>query len=723
MSAAENRSVREIEMLRPRLRDGLRFSIQEQSGRRVCVIEDSHASRFHRVGIEEYNFLRALDGSRTMAAIVAQLARDGGGEAFTEGEALHMLRWLKDNHLLAVESARSGSDREHAERTLRWAATWLNPLVLKLPLARPDRFFTAIEPMLRPVLGGFGFFIWLAVVLIGAAHLLMDWPRFARGFEGIFSRDNWLWLFLVWAVLKIVHELSHGVFCKHFGAAVREIGAIFVVFVPMGYVDATASLGLPSKWRRIMVAAAGLYAEFFLAAIAAVVWSRTGDGALNTVAHNVIVTGTALTLFFNANPLMRFDGYFILGDLLEIPNLATRGRGWFGRAAGWLLLGARGQKPKPLITREDWIVAIYGVAAWLWQMLMIASLLVGASVALRGGGLLLAIVAAIGWTALPLWRFVESLASGVGSGGGRWRTLAVRGGIALAVIAAALFVPFHRSVSSPGVVELAETRVLRAECAGFVEKIHVSDGDAVGQGQLLVELRNDEATSNLSRSRIGLAQQELRSRVAYASGDVAAFQAEKSKVDALTKVVANHESYTATLQIRAPFAGRVTNRQLAQMAGAFFQPGDEMMQLGSVDGSEVKIAVSEEQEPHFRTAFQQPVKVRIAGRGGNFPATLTRVEARASRSLVHPALTAVAGGPLALRRTESDSSQEEKMTEQFELARPHFTAIARLDAAPGFSIGEMARVRFRSTRAVTAWSEAQRAVDRWLARYARDAAD
>lgn len=717
----ENRSVRETEMLRPRLRDGLRFSIQEQSGRRVCVIEDTHASRFHRVGLDEYTFFRALDGTRTLAAIVAQLARDGGGESFTEAEGLQMVRWLKDQHLLAVESARSGTDREHAERTLRSAATWLNPLVLKLPFARPDRFFTALEPLFRPVLGIAGFAIWLAVVLIGAAHVAMDWPRFTGGFEGIFARDNWLWLFLVWAVLKIVHELSHGIFCKHFGAAVREIGAIFVVFVPMGYVDATASLGLPSKWRRIMVSAAGLYAEFFLAAIAAIVWSRTGDGTLNTVAHNAIVTGTALTLFFNANPLMRFDGYYILGDLLEIPNLATRGRAWFTRAATWFLLGARAQKPKPLVTREDWIVAIYGIASWLWQLVMLAGLLVGASVALRGGGLLLAVVAAVGWTALPLWRFVESLATGVSASGGKWRTFALRGGIAAALIIGAFVVPFHRSVSSPGVVELADTRVLRAECAGFVETIHVSDGDAVAEGQLLVELRNDEATSNLARSRIDLAQQELRSRIAYTSGDVAAFQAEKSKVDALKTALANHESFVATMQIRAPFAGRVTNRALAQMKGNFLKAGDEVLQIGRADGCEVKIAVSEEQEPHFRKAVAQPVRIRIEGRSGDFPATLTRVEARASRALVHPALTAVAGGPLALRRSEAESDRTEKDGAQFELARPHFTAVAKLESADGFAIGEMARAKFRSTRAVTLWSEVQRAVDRWLEKYAERA--
>ncbi|HYR57058.1 MAG TPA: hypothetical protein VEO95_00445, partial [Chthoniobacteraceae bacterium] len=370
----ENRSVLEPEALRPRLRDGLRFSIQEQGGERVCVIEDRHAWRFHRVGLAEYRFIRALDGTRTVASILAQFARDSRGETFTEGEALQMLRWLKDNHLLAIESARSGENRDAAERSMLAAITWLNPLVAKVPLARPDRFFTVAERALRWALGGFGFAVWCAAVLAGAASIASDWPRFSRGFDGILARDNWLWLLVTWAVLKIAHELSHGLFCKHFGAAVREIGVIFVLFIPMGYVDASASLGLASKWRRIMVASAGIYAEFFIAALAAVFWARTPDGLAATIAHNAVFTGTVVTLLFNANPLMRFDGYYILGDLLGIPNLATGGRAWVREVVAWLLLGKRAHKPAPLRTREDWIVAAYGLAASCWQVLVFAGL-------------------------------------------------------------------------------------------------------------------------------------------------------------------------------------------------------------------------------------------------------------------------------------------------------------------------------------------------------------
>ena len=701
-------------MLRPRLRAGLRFSIQESGGQRACVIEDPHASRFHRVGLAEYRFFRALDGTQSMAAILARLARDGGGESFTEAEALQMVRWLKDNHLLAVESTRTTSDREHSDRAMQSAMTWLNPLFLKVPLARPDAFFSAAEPALRWALGGFGFAVWLVVVVTGAAHLGMDWPRFAGGFDGILARDNWLWLFLVWAGLKCAHEFSHGLFCKHYGAAVREVGVIFVLFVPMGYVDATASLGLASRWRRIMVACAGLYMEFFLAALAAVVWARTGPGTLHTVAQNAVVTGTFVTLLFNANPLMRFDGYFVLSELLDIPNLATRGRHWTQRALSWVVSGTRQLKPAGLSTREEWIVAAYGVAAMVWQVVVAAGLLVGASAMFKGGGLALAAVAALTWVAVPVWRFVAALGSSAGGGAARWLRFALRFAVLAGVPVAVLLVPFHRAVTSPGVVELADTQELRVECPGFVEKVLVRDGEMAVRGQVLLELRNDEAASSLARSRIDLAQQELRARMAYAHGEVSAFQAEEAKSQSLRTVIAVRESYLATMQIRAPMDGRVTNRKLAQMAGTFLATGDEALRIGRAAGSDVKIAVSQEDEPHWREAAGRPLRAKIEGRGGAFDAELVRLEPQATRELIDPALTALAGGPLALRRNDDPAAARGA---EYELAEPHFTATARLLAPEPLCPGELARVRFRSARTATLWSEWQSAFARWVKRY------
>ena len=713
-----NFSVRELESLRPRLRDGLHFSVQENDGGRVCVIEDPASSKFYRVGVDEYHFFRSLDGTQTVAAIVARLARDRSGETFTEHETLQMLRWLKDNHLLAVESDRATGATEESQRNWRSAAKWMNPLTIRIPLGRPDNFFAQAARWLRPFLGWAGFGVWLLVLFFAASRLGMEWGRFTRGFTGIIARDNWLWLGIVWIGLKVLHECGHGAFCRHFGARVREVGVIFVLFMPMGYVDATASLSLASKWRRIAVSCAGMYVELFVAAIAAIAWAALPDGPAASVLHNTIVMGSMVTIFFNANPLMRFDGYYIASDLLGIANLATRGRAWFMQALSWLLVGVKKLRPDPPASREEWIVALYGVATWAWGLVVFAGLMLGASVMFRGGGLLLAVVAGVAWIAMPVAAFARQIGGHLRSGSGGSIEIALRLAVALGLVALVFFSPYRKTVVARGVVEFGDTRFVRAECPGFVERIHVRNGDVVESGELLMELRNEEAASALMKARRELDAQELRARVAYTRGKVAEYQAEFARVEGLIKSVKENESYVATLQIRAPIAGRVTARQLDRMAGAYFQRGEEILRIGETQGREVKLAVGQDAEPHFKAAIHRRVTVRVDGRGEVFSARLERLDGNASRSLPHPALTALAGGPLPVQRVQdTDGAPQDR--ERHELTEPHFGATVRMASndASVLDDGELARVKFRSPEKVTLWRETRAAFARWMRKY------
>jgi putative peptide zinc metalloprotease protein len=720
--AQENLAVREAEGLRPKLRADLRFTVQEHSARRVCVIEDPSATRFFRIGLAEYHFLQSLDGSRTVAAVLALAARAKGGRGFSEAEALQVLHWAKENHLLHMESGRGGSERQDEAQAVQKAVSWLNPLIVRWPMGRPDRFFADAAMRLKPLLGWFGFALWLLAIFAGIAHIAPEWERFAHEASGLFARDNWIWLLLTWIGLKIFHESGHGIFCRHFGAPVREVGAIFVLFIPMGYVDATGSLGLASKWRRIVVALAGLYVELFLAALAAIVWARTESGTISTVAHNVVITGTVVTLFFNANPLMRFDGYFVLSDLVEIPNLAMRARQWILRRLGWLFSGV-GPGPRRPQSQEQWFIRAYGIAAWCWQILVLAGMIAAASVALRGGGLLLAVFTAILWLWSGVGRFLKQL----------WQTAATRpGGIfrlirrttAITALAAfALFFPWRATLSDPGVIELADAVVLRADCPGFVESIHITDGAEVAAGQVLVRLQNDEIAAQLEEARLRLQQQDLRARLAYTREDVSTFQAERARADALQSHVAEMERYLGTLEVRAPFAGRVTAHRLEQMHGAFFKAGDEILRLGRGDRSEVKIAVAQVEEPYFRAAVGRSVQVRIGGRGEVVPGQLVRVEARAARDIEHPALTAIGGGPLALRRkdqapaaSQRDQGEDSEL-QYYELAEPHFIATATLATDKLFNPGEPAWVRLRRAEGIPLWDRLRRKVEQWWDRH------
>lgn len=705
----ENFNVRETEGLKPQLRDGLHFSIREERDGPICLIEDSSGARFHRVGIIEYRFLRGLDGTRTVATLLAELARTGGEDALTEHEALQVIDWARQQHLLSLDSGRTGSAKEEDEQMFRRAATWLNPLIVRVPLGRPDAIFARLAPRLSWIFGWGGAVLWALTLIAAAAHLGPEWRRFMRGFDGILSRDNWLYIFIAFAGLKLVHEFSHGLWCRHFGAPVREVGVMFILGLPMGYVDATASIGLDSKWRRIMVASAGLWIEFFLAAVAAIVWSYAGPGRLEDFAHTIVFFGTAVTLFFNANPLMRFDGYFILADLLEVPNLATRGRHWVQRAVGWLLVGAKELKPSAPRSREQWTVAIYGVAAWLWQFLVLGGLIAGATSLLRGGGLALAALAVVAWIGLPFWQFMTRLGKSLPGNGG---AVLLRVALAILLVLSVGFVRFHRVVSADGVLEYADTQILRVECPGFVEKVNVEDGAEVVEGQELVQLRNPEAESAVVRARLALEQEESRARIAYAREDVSTFQALQAKVASRRETLRQNEKYVQTMTIRAPISGRIAARRLHEVQGAFLPRGEEVLRIGRAKETDVKVAVTEEKEAHFRAALEGPVRVRVDGRNVTLGGTLTRMEARAGREIVLPALTALAGGPLGVRRVEQTRSGEPS----YELMDACFLATVRLKEKSPLFPGETATVKLTSRISVTPWEEIQRLVDRWWRR-------
>lgn len=710
----ENRLARDFESLRPRLRADLRFSLQDHSGERVCLIEDPVAAQFHRVGIREFLFIHALDGRRSIAEILADLARKRDQHGLSDQDARQILSWLRQQSLLVVNSAQAGAAKSVQRSGLAKASKWLNPLSLRVPLAHPDRFFTRLEPSLRWALGWPGFCVWLIVLTTAAVKISMDWPRFAEGYDGFLARDNWIGMLVVWVLLKCVHEFGHGLFCKHYGAAVREVGAIFVLFLPIGYVDATASLGLPSRRQRMMVAAAGLYVELFFAALAGILWSATAPGFWNTLAHNAVITGTVVTLFFNANPLMRFDGYFLLSEAVDIPNLATRGRTWWMRALTGLLTGAPQAWPKRPRTREEWFIAVYGVLAWCWQIVVIAGLIAAATVMLQGGGLLFAALATVLWLVLPIIRFGKNVAQIIGSRPTRWLNFAFRAAVLAAVAALILWLPSRRMVSAPAAVELAETTIVRADASGFVEKVHVHDGQEVRAGDLLVTLRNEQLTEELERSRWLERRQALKARVAYTKGEVAMYQAEQARLGAMQTALKERERFVASLEVRAPRDGQVQSRYLDRLAGRFFKHGGEILQVGRSDALDLRVAVAQSDENSFRAVLGQPVEVRVEGDGRVLTGRVSQVGAGASREPPHPALTALAGGPLSLRRQAGEEDRKSSSgAENYELAEPCFLAVVRVDGLLAKS-GQLAHIRFRSPHAEALGARFQAAVSRWF---------
>ena len=393
----------EISNVAPALRSDLSFTLQ-QHGEQICyLVEDEKNSRFYRIGIPEYTFISLLDGTTTIREAMAHTAAILGKDAFSERDAASICKWLVDCQLAHTEASgefdRLLTASEKAATQKRWQQ--YNPIMVRVPLFRPDHFLAAATQVLGWWVSWPAFFLWLTVIGLAIHQSLTHWTSMQASSMNILASGNLACILLFWCVLKLFHELSHGIACKKFGGHIREAGLLFIALAPIPYVDVTSSWRFASKWRRIFVSAAGMYTELFIAAVATFFWIHTDSPVVRQQSYNVMITASFITLIFNANPLMRFDGYYMLSDLLELPNLYGMGQQYTRYLGRRYLMGVKAKMPAwPL--RKALIVRVYGLAALLWRLVVCVSIFCAAATLFKGAGIVLAAAGLVLWVGSPI---------------------------------------------------------------------------------------------------------------------------------------------------------------------------------------------------------------------------------------------------------------------------------------------------------------------------------
>ena len=311
------------------LRRDLRFTLLTAGPKPLFVIEDPIRQKFFRIGRPEYLFFTHLDGRFSLAEAVARTNSQLQEEFFTTENLPTVINWLYGNQLLSTsneDQIKTLQDKHERERRHKDFSRF-NLISIKIPLFNPDRLLRRVFPILKWLTGPLFFSLaWLTILLAAALSLTPNWSQFLSQATSALSPGNLIFLWLAWLLLKIWHELFHALVCYRYGGKVNEAGVLFILFIPLTYVNATSSWGFVSRWQRIYAAAAGIYAEVFIAAAATLIWAGDMHSISGAIAHNIILVAGFSSLVFNANPLMRFDGYFILSDLIDIPNLYERGR-------------------------------------------------------------------------------------------------------------------------------------------------------------------------------------------------------------------------------------------------------------------------------------------------------------------------------------------------------------------------------------------------------------
>jgi putative peptide zinc metalloprotease protein len=357
-----------------RLRADLEAVPVEMSGATTWIIKDPLTLEHFQFSAAEYGLMEQLRRPVSIAALQQWFEREHAPQTITPPAVWDFLSRLHEAGLVISDAPGQAGEllaRRRRERTRYWATSWARLLAIRFRGIDPDAVLMTIHEQFRWLFSKTALTVALGLMLSALWLVLGHFAEFrARLPEltALVDARNLPWLLLAIGGVKVLHELGHGLACKHFGGEVRELGLMLLVFVPCLYCDVSDAWRLPSKRRRIAVTAAGVVVELVLASIATIVWWYAVPGVAQLVAMNVMIICSVNTLLVNGNPLMRYDGYFILSDLLETPNLWQRSREVLRRMAGnWLLASRVVSGPDPLIPpRHRLGLAVYAVLSKIY---------------------------------------------------------------------------------------------------------------------------------------------------------------------------------------------------------------------------------------------------------------------------------------------------------------------------------------------------------------------
>jgi len=657
------------------LRRDLRFTLLNSGPQPLFVIEDPIRQKFFRIGRPEYLFFTHLDGRFSLAEAVARTNSQLQEGFFTAENLPAVISWLYGNQLLSSsneDQIKTLQDKHERERRHKGFSR-LNLISIKIPLFNPDRLLQRIFPILKWLTGPLFFSAWLAILLAAVLSLSPNWSQFLGQATSALSPGNLIFLWLAWVLLKIWHELFHALVCYRYGGKVNEAGVLFILFIPLTYVNATSSWGFVSRWQRIYAAAAGIYAEVFIAAAATLVWAGDMHSISGAIAHNIILVAGFSSLVFNANPLMRFDGYFILSDLIDIPNLYERGRQFVSSLFSRLFYGEWTYVQFYTGGREVFL-RLYGIASWIWRILITVSLTLMASQMFHGIGLVVALVSGILWLGIPLYRMMQKLRHIRSNAPHQFRYFCWTAPIATVLgLSFLLLFSWSENLEVPAVVEYQRPIIVKAASPGFIQTMSIHSGMQVQEGDLLARLENPELRAELRQTSLQIAAIETEGRIRLHSDNISEYQALKEKLAALKEQESALAKEVGQLEIRASGAGTVVGERLDTLPGVYLQKGTEICWLVDEGKKILHTSAAQDDIEGFRGREGQRVLVEmpLSGQEAFFGKIMT-VAPQARQAIEQPAFSTTNGGPVAVRAADLKQDAEQDEIRGYEFFFPRF---------------------------------------------------
>ncbi|MBL8383651.1 MAG: PqqD family peptide modification chaperone [Burkholderiales bacterium] len=655
-------------------------------GRVWQVLTDPQSGRQVRLNAPAWAFVGRCDGRRSVDAIWRQLHEEQGDDAPTQDDILQLLPRLQRAGVLRVDDAPdlAAMFARHGDAVRRRRRAWVNPLALKVRLGDPTRLLDRLVPHAGALFHPLAAALWALGVTIAALACLVHLPRLAAGVAPLLDAPRTVLLFwLCFPPIKAVHELAHALAVRHFGGAVREAGITLLVFTPSPYVDASAASAFDSRRRRALVSAAGIAAELAIAALAALVWFAVEPGLTRDLALVTLVITTVSSLLVNGNPLLRFDGYYVLIDLLDLPNLALRSNAWWATQARRLLIGADAPEHAFLAPGErKWLIA-YAPLSWACRAMLLGALVLWAGAYAWMLGALAGIAFAVWLLHKPVVGAAHLLQAAA-PGRARRRALAVLAGGTGALGLVLFALPLPSATVAQGVVWPPDHAQVRAQTAGFVAALAAADGAPVAAGDPLLTLAEPALEAERERKAAQLAGLKAQQYTALLRDPLAAgnLALDVARAEAELAHVVEQE---AALEVRSQGDGRLVLPRAADLPGSFAPRGAMIGYILGPEPANVRAVLGQDDAQLVRARTRR-VEVRLAEDPATvLAARLGGAPPAATRSLPSAALGDAGGGRVPVDRAAPDGLRA---------VEPVFLQDVTVDAPVPQRIGGRVWVRF-----------------------------
>ncbi|MCC6239223.1 MAG: PqqD family peptide modification chaperone [Phycisphaerales bacterium] len=682
--------------LKVRLRPAAQITRQFYRGERWYVVRDPAGNQYHRLSDSAYHFVALLDGQRTIAQAWEQVGGQYADAAPTQPEVIQLISQLWAANLVEANITPDAQVllRRHKQLVKQqWQQRMMSALFPRFPLWDPDQFLQRWMPVVGRLLSKAGAILWIIVITAAVALIAPHTDQLLSYGSDTFAVTNWIPLWGMFVLTKFIHELGHAFSTRRFGGECHEMGIMLLVLIPTPYVDASSAWSFRNKWHRLFVGAAGMIFELFFASFMAAIWVITKDSnsAIAQLAFNSMMVASISTLLFNANPLLRYDGYYMLSDWLEIPNLQQKSSEYALGLIKRHVFRVKLQRPLPPISQRLWLL-VYAICSSIYRVFIGIMIILMVAFKVPVLGALMALGGVATWVLMPVVKITRYVLLDPEL----QRKRAAAAGFTLGVVAAVLIliglIRFPVHYEAVGVLEAQQRQVLRARTEGFVAEIGrdvdgspLQPGDLVKQGQVILVGTNEKLDQEIIELQSKVAAQQIsitKNRVE----NQAQMEADQQYLVSLQKQLNKSLQDKADLTIRAPFAGELVAARLDDLPGRYLQPGQEVCTIATLDDLVVRTLLTEKDGQRAHLGFDPHPEIRLAGDLSHTISGFDPLVLNASQYEVPVALRGAGGIP-------TDPKEPSRSLIPLQEVRVHLKNQAD-DHSIGYRIGQRAHVRF-----------------------------